>query len=420
VCKKREGRILPVKKQTGKEDTPMVKVRALTEITVRDLWKEVKDEEDWWGDVKEQTLRGVKRVLEGAMECELVEQLRAGRYRRTELRRGYRNGYRYRDLLTELGMLEHLRVPRDRDGAYQISVLPRYQRRQEKVNQMVREMFLNGVSTRKVQEVVEPLLGAAISAQTVSRITRSLDAEVRRYQTRRLNDKYLYLLLDGITLKVKGAKGVTKRMVLCAYGITATGCREMISFRQATSESEAQWEAFLRDLYNRGLEGKVMTMVSTDGCPGLHRALDTVYPYVPRQRCWAHKMRNVAAKLPRKHQDSCLAGAKTIYQAQTRREAIRRFHQWAASWHTLAPRAVRCIEVDLDELLSFLDCPKEHWKKVRTTNAIERAFREVRRRTRPMSCFQNFASVDRIIFGVISHLNKTWKDKPLPQFTHSS
>jgi transposase-like protein len=317
-------------------------------------------------------------------------------------------------------MLEHLRVPRDRDGEYQTAVLPRYQRRQEKVNQMVREMFLNGVSTRKVQEVVEPLLGTEISAQTVSRITRSLDAEVRRYQSRPLEDIYRYLLLDGITLKVKGAAGVRKRMVLCAYGITATGCREMISFRQATSESEAQWEAFLRDLYERGLEGKGLTMVSTDGCPGLHRALDTVYPYVARQRCWAHKMRNVAAKLPRKNQDSCLAEAKTIYQAQTCREAVMRFRQWATYWRKVAPKAVKCIEDDLDELLPFLDCPKGHWKKVRTTNAIERAFREVRRRTRPMSCFQNSASVDRIIFGVISHLNKAWEAKPLPQFTHFS
>ena len=398
----------------------MVQIRDLTEITVEELWKEVKTEDDWWGDVKEQTRSGLKRLLEGAMEGELLEQLSAGWYRRTESRRGYRNGYRYRDLLTELGMVEHLRVPRDRDGAYLTEVLPRYQRRQEQVNETIREMFLTGVSTRKVQEVVRPLLGATISAQTVSRITRSLDGEVRRYQSRVVSDSYLYLLLDGIVLRVKGAKEVTRRLVLCAYGITAGGHREMVSFRQANSESEAAWEAFLRDLYDRGLRGSSLMLISTDGCPGLHRALDTVYPYVPRQRCWAHKMRNVGAKLPRKHQEACLAEAKTIYQAHTRREAILRFRQWAGRWRTIAPKAVRCIEDDLDELLPFLNCPKHHWKKVRTTNPIERAFREVRRRTRPMSCFQNPASVDRIIFGVISHLNNSWKDKPLPQFTHNS
>ncbi|MFQ5861481.1 MAG: IS256 family transposase [Dehalococcoidia bacterium] len=399
----------------------MVQVRDLTELTVRDLWAEVKEgDEAWWGDLKIETVRVVKRLLEASMEEELLEQLRAGRYRRSGLRRGYRNGYRQRELLTELGLVEHLRVPRDREGQFQPTVLPRYQRRQQGVNRLVREMFLCGVSTRKVQEVVEPLLGASLSAQSVSRITRSLDAEVRRFQERPLEDRYQYLLLDGITLKVKGAAGVKKRLVLCAYSITPQGQREMISFRQASSESEVQWEAFLGDLYDRGLGGKALRLVTTDGCKGLHRALDTVYPYIPRQRCWAHKLRNVAAKLPRKHQEACLQQAKGIYQAQTRRGAVTCFWEWAARWRSVAPKAVACLEEDLDELLPFLACPQTHWKKVRTTNAIERAFREVRRRTKPMSCFQNSASVDRIIYGVISHLNRSWEAKPLSEFTHNT
>lgn len=398
----------------------MVQVKDLTEVRVRELWREVKDEGDWWGELKEESLRVVQRLLEGAMEGELLEQLWAGRYRRTELRRGYRNGYRHRSLLTELGLLEHLRVPRDRDGQYQPTVLPRYQRRQERVNQLVREMFLSGVSTRKVREVVEPLLGAGVSAQTVSRITRSLDAQVRCYHRRPLVDHYPYLLLDGISLKVKGAAGVKKRLVLCAYGITSQGHRELLNFRQATAESEAQWEAFLQDLYQRGLEGKGLRLVTTDGCAGLHRALDTVYPYVPRQRCWAHKLRNVAARLRRRDQEQCLGQAKKIYQASTRREAVVRFREWRKQWQDVAPKGVKCLEEDLEDLLPFLDCPQAHWRKVRTTNAIERAFREVRRRTRPMSCFQNPASVDRIIYGVMSHLNKAWKERPLREFTHFS
>lgn len=398
----------------------MAQVKDLTELTLRERWQEVKEEEDWWGDLKQETLGVIQRLLEGAMEGELLEQLRAGRYRRTEVRRGYRNGYRSRSLVTELGLVQQMRVPRDREGRYQPTVLPRYQRRQKRVNQMVREMFLAGVSTRKVQEVVEPLVGTGISAQTVSRITRSLDAEVRRFHQRPLRDQYRYLLLDGITLKVKGATGVKKRMVLCAYGITHAGQRELLSFRQALSESEAQWEAFLRDLYDRGLQGRAMQLVTTDGCAGLHQALDTVYSYVPRQRCWAHKLRNVAARLPRKHQEACLGEAKGIYQAPTRREALHRFRLWAARWRSAAPKSVTCLEQDLEELLPFLDCPQAHWRKVRTTNAIERAFREVRRRTRPMSCFQNTASVDRIIYGVISHLNTSWEKKPLREFTHNT
>ena len=269
-------------------------------------------------------------------------------------------------------------------------------------------------------ELLAPVLGETISPQTVSHIARSLDAEVCRYHSRILKDYYHYLFLDGISLKVKSPTGVKKRLVLCAYGITPEGQRELISFRQVLAESEAQWEAFLRDLYYRGLEGKSLRLVITDGCRGLHNALDTVYPYIRRLRCWVHKLRNVAAKIPRKQQESCLEEAKKIYQAATRREAVTLFRNWAASWRVVAPGAVSCVEEDLEELLSFLDCPPFLWKKIRITNVIERAFREVRRRTRPMSCFQNSASVDRIIYGVISHLNKAWKEKPLREFTHNT
>jgi len=396
----------------------MVQVRDLTELTVKDLWREVKEEEDWWGDLKVGTVKLVKRLLESAMDEEILEHVRVRRYERNDSRRGYRNGYRRRSLLTEFGLLEWIRVPRDREGSYRPGVIARYERRQRRVDRLVREMFLRGVSTRQVQEVVKPLLGEGVSPQTVSRITRSLDAEVMGYHRRRLDDAYLYLMLDGISLRVKGASGVKKRLVLCAYGITSEGQREMVSFRQATSESEAQWLAFLQDLYNRGLEGKQLRLITTDGCPGLHSALEVVYAYVAHQRCWAHKLRNVASRLRQKEKEPCLMEAKHIYEAHTRREAVARYREWENHWQGVAPNAVASLARDLDELLPFLDCPSDHWRKVRTTNAIERAFREVRRRTRPMSCFQNPASVDRIIYAVINHLNNSWREKPLPQFTH--
>ena len=398
----------------------MVMVKDMTQLTVKDLWKEVKDEEEWWGDLKEDTQRLIKRLLESAMDEEIIAQLQVVRYQRSRLRRSYRNGHRYRNLLTEFGLLDRIKVPRDRGGIYQPGLLKRYQRRQERVNEMVREMFLQGVSTRKVKEVLQPMLQVSLSAQSVSRIVRSLDGEVRQFHHRRLGDEYRYLFLDGITLKMKGIAGAKRRIVLCAYGITATGLREMVSFRQATAESEAQWEAFLRDLYERGLEGKQLRLITTDGCPGLHRALETVYPYIPWQRCWAHKLRNVASKLRRRNQEECLRQAKMVYLAESIREARSRFRDWAKQWRNVEPKAVKCLESDIEEMLSFLSCPSTHWSKIRTTNAIERAFREVRRRTRPMSCFQNSASVNRIIFGVISHLNKAWREKPLSQFTHYS
>jgi len=398
----------------------MVTVKDLTQLTLKDLWREVKGEEDWWGDVKEDTRRLIKRLLESTMEGEIIAQLQVTKYERSRLRRGYRNGYRRRSILTHYGLLDGIQVPRDRLGEYRPRVLDRYQRRQQEVNRMVREMFLSGVSTRKVKSVLRPMLGVDISPQTVSRIVKELDAEVRHFHLRRIEDEYQYLLLDGITMKVKSAAGVKKRLVLCAYGITSQGKRELISFRQALAESEAQWEAFLRNLYERGLEGQQLKLITTDGCTGLHRALDTVYGYIPRQRCWAHKLRNVASKIKRRNQEECLKQVKKVYLAETRREATGLYREWARQWRDIEPKAVRCLETDIDDLLWFLDCPKLHWKKVRTTNAIERAFREVRRRTRPMSCFQNSASVDRIIYGVINHLNTDWKEKPLPQFTHNT
>jgi len=394
----------------------MAKVKGLTELTVADLWKEVKEEEGWWGDIDERVLEMIKLIVESSLEEELLEQLQASKYRRTELRKGYRNGHYARSLYTRFGVIKSLEVPRAREG-HESQILTRYQRRQGEVDEMVRNMFLAGVSTRRVGEVLGCIGGDRISAQTVSKITQSLDREVASYHQRSLVDKYLYLFFDGIVLKVKGALKVQKRPVLTAYGITQEGKREIIDFRQSSSESESQWEAFLRNLFNRGLEGSRCQLIVTDGCAGLHRSLETVYPYIPHQRCWVHKLRNVATGLRRRDQKECLAGARLIYLAANRRDAVSAFRNWQEKWSPLYPQAINCIEKDLDELLNFMDCPPAHRIKVRTTNAIERSFREVRRRTRTMSCFTNGSSVDRIIYGVMSHLNNSWKDKLLFEFT---
>jgi transposase-like protein len=395
----------------------VVQVKDLTDLTLEDLWQEVKwQSEDWWEEIEKRQLRAVKMILESSLEEELLAQLQASRYKRTESRRSYRNGHYERSFSTKYGVIKALRVPRARES-YPSEVLPRYRRRQEQVDKMIREMFLSGVSTRRVGEIMNTVRGEKVSPQTVSRVLRSLDREVQLFWRRPLADIYQYLFLDGISFKVKGAVGRQKRQVLCAYGIRQDGKREVISFRQGTDESEAKWEAFLRDLYDRGLVGQKVRLITTDGCPGLHRALDTVYPYVSRQRCWAHKLRNVANRLKRADQKDCTKQASLIYQAENRREAVKRCREWHCRWQCKYPEAVGCLERDLDELLSFLDVPAEHRVKVRTTNAIERSFREVRRRTRPMSCFTNTDSVNRIIYGVISHLNQHWKENPLPQFT---
>ena len=311
-------------------------------------------------------------------------------------------------------------MPRGRPGGQERQVFGCYQRRQAQVNALIREIFLAGISTRRVGEVLERLLGERISAQTVSRVAQQLDWEVQRFHQAPLADDVLYLLLDGVSMRVKGALGMKRRLVLYAYAITVGGQRQLLDFRLGRTESEAEWEAFLSQLRERGLWGRHLRLVVTDGCHGLHAALQTVYPYTPRQHCWVHKLRNVAALLPRRVQKECLAGVCSIYEASTRREAVQAYWAWTQRWRGEAPKAVACLERDLEELLSFFSCPPAHHRKVRTTNAIERAFREVRRRTRPMSCFNNGQSCERIIYAVVCYLNKSWEGRPLQQSTHNS
>lgn len=397
----------------------MVQVKDLTQLTIKDLWKEVKTEDELWGDIDERILKMVQIILESSLESELLEYLHASKYQRTEARNGCRNGHYERSLYSRYGVIKALRVPRARKG-FTSQILPRYQRNQDCVEKMVRDMFLAGVSTRRVGEVLCAVWGEQISAQTVSRICQSLDREFEAFHRRPLVDKYIYLFFDGISLKVKGVSRVHKRQVLVAYGITQEGKKEIIDFRQSPAESESQWEAILRDLYNRGLEGNSCKLITTDGCLGLHQALETVYPYIAKQRCWAHKLRNVSNRIRRKDEKECMAGARLIYQADNRRQAAKVFKSWEDKWSALYPEAVNCLRKDIDELVNFLDCPPTHRVKIRTTNVIERSLREVRRRTRPMSCFSNSRSVDRVVFGVISHLNRSWEDKPLLQFTQNT
>lgn len=367
-----------------------------------------------------QVLGGVKRLLERALEGERTMRLAVGRYvRDPQTRLDYRNGYYRRDLGTRLGLLRRLRIPRTRRGYYS-ELLPRYQRRQEAVHELVREAFLRGISTRQVGSVLEPVLGEAYSAQTISRIARGLDRAVERFHRRTLVDEFRYLFLDGVVLKVRDGRGkVRRRVVLVAYGITAAGRREMVAYRLAQGESEAAWTAFLQDLYLRGLQGQCLRLIVSDGSTGLQAAVGLVYPQARVQRCWAHKLRNIADKVLRK-EGSCVAQAAAIYRASDRRQAEKAFRRWAGRWRQRRPRAVACVERDLEELLNFFAVPEAHWKKVRTTNVIERAFREVRRRTRPMSSFTNPESCDRIVFGVVSHLNRSWEKEPLGEFTQNS
>lgn len=359
-------------------------------------------------------------LLERTMETEMTQRLGAVRYGRSATRRDWRNGYRERDLGTELGLLKGLRVPRSRRGSYQPEAFARYQRRQPLVNKLILEMFVAGVATRRVGEVLEALLGHAPSATTVSRVAKELDGRVRALHHRPVHDRWRFLVLDGVCMSVKGACGLRKRSVLVVYGIDTEGRRELLDFLLADGESEQEWSALLQSLWNRGLKGASLELVITDGAPGLAGALRLVYPQARHQRCWVHKLRNVSNQVRKRDQQEVIAGARAIYQAATRRQAVAAFVVWKRQWQGLYPKAVVCLEKDLDALLRCMDYPKHQRPKLRTTNAIERCFREVRRRTRPMSAFCNDASCERITYALITHMNAQWSHKPLLAFTHYS
>jgi transposase-like protein len=285
------------------------------------------------------------------------------------------------------------------------------------VDEALKRVFLFGISTRRAGEALRPLLGESISAQTISKIATSLNEEVQCFHTRALTDRYRYLFCDAIILKVKTGSGAKKKAILAAYGITIEGKRQLVDFVVTKSESIPAWEGFLGRLYERGLTGTFLSLIITDGNQGLITALDLVYPGIPRQRCWAHKLRNVANNLRKRDQDACIRQAREMHDARNKREGLQAYFRWARTWRPVAPQAVTCIEKDLEELFSFYSAPEPLRKKLRTTTVIERAFREVRRRTRPMSCFNNTQSVERIVYAVLSHLNDHWGKRPLKEFT---
>jgi putative transposase len=408
----------------NRKDTPMNLEQTLTHRwgRVKDLFNEL-NPKDFWIDVNTHMRELTKGLIEDTLEEEILHYMQIRPYQRTDTRIDWRNGYYYRDLDTTLGPIKNIAVPRSRSGFYKPFIFGRYQRRQFAVNEVVCNAFLRGISTREVASVLKPILGTPISASSVSRITKSLNAKVKEFHQRKLLDEYQFLFLDGIAISVKKVPKAKKILVLAAYGITIFGKKELIAFRIANSESNHACEGLLNDLFNRGLEGKNLKLIITDGSKGFANAIDFIYPHAKHQRCWVHKLRNATKYLKKIHTKAFKLDAQKIYNADSHRQAIRAFRLLRKHWQNLEPKAFNCIAKDIDDLLAFLLIPiKEQYREfirrqIRTTNIIERAFREVRRRTRPMGCFTNNDSVSRIIYAIFNRLNTKWQEKPLHQFT---
>jgi transposase-like protein len=391
-----------------------------TRFAIRSLHESIKEFYGFFSEhIEDRARQKTEELVEEVLKEEIDLMVGAERYERTDRRQTYRNGHYVRQLISHHGLLK-IRVPRLRAGKVTFQVLARYRRYSGEVAELVRGLFFAGVSTRKMGPVLHYLLGTRISPQLVSRITQQFDREVKIFHTRPLGDDYRYLFLDGIVQSEQVVGSTMRGPLLVAYGITYDGRREVIGYMKAKRESEAAWGAFLDDLYRRGLTGERVKLIVADGAPGLWTALERVYPRVPRQLCWAHKIRNVKDKLPKKAWDTCLSEAKKIYQQPTRKKATECYFRWVNRWKSTYPKAVRCLQKDIDRLLVHYAFPVKHRITIRTTNPIERLFREVRRRTRPIGSFTNSKSIDRIAYGIFWIINRMWEDTCLTQFTQNS
>jgi len=399
----------------------MAKVQRNSE-QVQHFFEELKDQ--FWGDLHQLTKNALKKFLDDWSERERDQFVGLRRYERYEpgedqFRADYRNGYYERDWVTTFGTIR-LRIARTRGKAFLPQGLRVFQRRADQVGLLIREAFLRGISTRQVGQVVALVTEEVVSPQTVSRLTRELDGLVKQFHEARLEDDYVYLFLDGVSLRMRGPDKRKRVHMLVCYGVKADGTRRLLAFMRSRGESEADWRGLLEDMYRRGLEGRNLALIVTDGCAGLAAAIQTVYPRAKHQRCWVHKMRNILQKVKKCDYDDVKRNAQAIYRADGIKEARQAFREFRMRWIKQYPGMVKQLEKDLPELLSFMSFPKPQWIKLRTTNVIERCFVEVRRRTRPMVCFVNVGSVDRIIYSIFNSFNLKWENRSLRAFTQAA
>jgi transposase-like protein len=395
----------------------MAKIISITEH-FQHFVEELQD--SFWGDVYGKTRAAWKKLFED--ESERLRELYAGwpqHGRGPRKPGGYRNGYYLRDFATVFGTIR-LRIARARGKSFLPPGLKQFQRRAPELAMLIREAFLRGLSTRQVGRVVSTLTGEVVSAQTVSRLIRDLDEAVTEFHRAPLADEWVYLFLDGVSLRVRRPSGRRRVQMLVAYGVRRDGRRQLLAFLRSPGESQSAWEGLLGDLYRRGLQGEKLQLILTDGCAGLAAAIQTVYPRVLHQRCWVHKMRNILEHVRKRDYDEVKRGAQAIYRAENRRQAEAAFRAFRQRWQPEYGPMVRRLERDLPELLSFFSFPRHLWKKLRTTNVIERCFVEVRRRTRPMVCFVNVKSVDRIVYSIFQRFTLEWKTRTLKLFTQAA
>jgi putative transposase len=347
----------------------------------------------------------VQETLQQVLEAEMDEALQASKGERTDGRLGYRSGYYNRTLVTRVGKIE-LRVPQDRQGRFRTEVFERYQRSEKALVMAMMEMYLQGVSTRKVKAVTEELCGHEFSSATISRIVQRLDMELNQFAQRRLEEPYPYLILDARYEKVREDGSVRSQAVLIAIGINWEGRRSVLAVELASRESASSWKELLMSLRQRSLHG--VEFVVSDDHAGLRRAIQEILPEAVWQRCYVHFLRNALDYLPRKADDDCLQELRWIYDRRDGQEARQDLATWLAKWGKRYARLCAWVEENIEETLSFYRLPRQHHKNMKSTNMLERLMEEIKRRTLVVRIFPNAASCLRLVRALAVEMDENW------------
>jgi transposase-like protein len=347
----------------------------------------------------------MKEALQEVLEGEMAAFIGAAPSERTDSRQGYRAGYYSRSLVTRIGKLE-LRVPRDRGGEFSTALFERYARSEKALVGALAEMYVQGVSTRKVKAITEELCGHSFSASTISTINKGLDETLERFAQRPLDEAYPYLILDARYEKVREAGVIRSLAVLIAIGINWEGQRQVLAVELANRESQGSWKDFLLRLKQRGLSG--VEFVVSDDHAGLKKAISEVLTEAAWQRCYVHFLRNALDYLPRKADDDCLQELRWIYDRRDSQEANRDLAAWIGKWQGKYPKLVDWAENNIGETLTFYRLPRAHHKHMKSSNMLERLNEEIKRRTRVVRIFPNVPSCLRLIRALCVETHETW------------
>ena len=365
-------------------------------------------QEDVRQDLQAMFRGAIRASLEVFLEQELEELVGAEWYARVGGRRDRRNGSYRRRLLTSLGQID-VAVPRSRESGSTGEVLGRYQRRTAEIDDLLASAYVNGVSHRKAGELTEALLGKRVSRSTVSRVAKRLDAEVEALQRAPIDGEHPYLYLDATFVNARWARKVENVSALVAYAVGPAGHRQLLGVSLAAEESEASWSELLQQLTDRGLTG--VQLVITDEHAGLAAAVRRWLPEAKRQRCTVHLQRNVLTKAPQRLRKRLAREVAVLFRASSLGDARKQLARLQTRWSKELPEAMACLTNGFVAATTFYAFPPSHWKKIRTTNGLERLHGEIKRRTKAVGAFPDRASALRLITAVALKVTTKWSDR---------